>query len=85
MKKQPIRLFERFPDQRSLLAHCMATDPEFYALCQDYEICLKALQYWTASSELEARDRRVEYRTLVHELEEEITDDLKSSNPQPSD
>ena len=85
MNNHPLLIFERFPDKNHLLTHRMATDSEFYALCQDYEICLKALHYWTASSELEARDRRVEYRTLVHELEEEITDDLKSSNPQPSD
>jgi hypothetical protein len=80
MNNYPLLILERFPEKNHLLTHRMATDSEFYTLCQDYEICLKALQYWTASSEPEAGDRRVEYRTLVHELEAELTDDLKSSN-----
>jgi hypothetical protein len=63
----------------------MATDPEFYALCQDYEICFKASQYWAASSEPEARDSLAEYRTLVRELEKEIFDNLKSSEPHQLD
>jgi hypothetical protein len=85
MNNNPLAILNRFPDKHHLMIHRMTEDPEFYALCQDYEICLKALRYWTASNDPEASDRLVEYRTLVRELEAEIMDDLKSSNPQPSD
>ena len=51
----------------------MAEDPEFPALCEDYEACVNALRYWARSDAPEARIRVNEYRTLTEELEEEIT------------
>ena len=81
MINQPIFILERFPDKRHLLSHRMATDHEFYALCQDHEICVEALKHWATSDKPEATDRLREYRALVRELEAEIMDDLKSSAP----
>jgi hypothetical protein len=51
----------------------MAEDPEFLALCEDYDACVNALRYWTRSKEPEAKTRVNEYRALVRDLEEEIT------------
>jgi len=51
----------------------MAEDSEFLTMCEDYDICVNTLQYWTKSVEPEAEIRVNEYRTLVKELEEEIT------------
>jgi hypothetical protein len=63
----------------------MTEDMEFYALCQDYEICVKALNHWSASSESNAKARVDEYRMLVRELELEITDVLNASTLQQQD
>jgi hypothetical protein len=59
----------------------MAIDTEFLALSEDYDTCVNALRYWIGSKEPEAKTRVNEYRILVRELEEEITQVL--AGPQP--
>ena len=50
----------------------MAEEPNFLALCEDYEVCINALRHWADSRESQAKTRIEEYETLVQELEEEI-------------
>ena len=69
-KAQHIR--ERFPDKNHAIDLLMAEDREFRAICEDYAACIKALRYWAESKAPEAEIRVNEYRTLVHELEEEL-------------
>lgn len=76
-----LTLFDRFASERHALVQRMAQDQEFYALCQDYEICVDVLRYWKASSRPEANARIDEYRTLVCDLEAEIALSLQSSEP----
>jgi hypothetical protein len=57
----------------------MEEDGEFHALCEDYDACVDALRYWGKSKEPEAKTRVNEYRNLVRELEEEITQALAAS------
>jgi hypothetical protein len=54
------------------MALLMAEDPEFLAMCEDYDACIEALRYWAQSNEPQASTRMNEYNTLVRELEEEI-------------
>lgn len=62
----------------------LAEDPEFPALCEDYEDCVKALRYWIQSKAPEAETRVTEYRTLVRELRDEIAQALEARPmPQP--
>lgn len=72
MKDKSICIIKRFPEKSHALTLLMAEDPEFLAICEDYEACVAALSYWTQSSEPEAVTRIDEYNTLVRELEEEI-------------
>ena len=67
---------EQFPDKKQSLDLLMAEDPEFLALCEDYDACVNALRYWTQSKEPEAKTRVNEYRVLVRDLEEEVTSTL---------
>jgi hypothetical protein len=64
---------ERFSDKKHSLDLLMAEDPEFLALCEDYDACVNALRYWAESKDPEAETRVNEYRVLVRDLEEEIT------------
>jgi len=64
---------ERFPDKKHSIDLHMAEDPEFLALCEDYEACVNAFHYWSKSEAPEAKTRVNEYRILVQELEAEIT------------
>ncbi len=63
----------------------MAKDPEFFTLCEDHDACVDALQYWARSKDPEAETRTNEYRTLVRELQEEITQVLFVKKPRQLD
>jgi hypothetical protein len=65
---------ERFPNKNNIIDLLMAENPEFLDLCEDYEACVNALQYWAESKVPEAETRVNEYRTVIKELEEEITE-----------
>ena len=65
-----------FPDKKHAIDFLMAEDSEFLALCEDHGACVDALQYWAKSKEPEAETRVHEYRKLVRELQEEITQAL---------
>jgi len=72
MNEKTHNILERFPEKIHTLTLLMAEDPEFLAICEDYEECVKALRYWVHSNEPEAATRINEYNSLVRELEEEI-------------
>lgn len=63
----------------------MAEDPEFLILCEDYDACVNALQFWVQSKEPEAEIRADEYRNLIQELEEEIEQTLLTLTPRRLD
>ena len=67
---------ERFPDKKESIDRLMTEDPEFLNLCEDYDLCINALQHWTESREPEAEIRVNEYRTIAQELEEEVVEAL---------
>jgi hypothetical protein len=50
-------------------------------MCEDYGACVNALRYWEQSKEPEAETRVNEYRTLIKELKEEITQMLAGLEP----
>ena len=75
---------ERFPDKKHSIDLRMAEDPEFLTLCEDHDACVDALRYWADSKEPEANTRVDEYRTLVRELQEEITQVLEALEPKQS-
>ena len=72
MNEKNLNILERFPEKIHTLTLLMAEDPEFLAVCEDYDACIEALRYWARSDEPEAATRINEYNTLVRELEEEI-------------
>ena len=72
---------ERHLDKQRRIDLLMAEDPEFLALCEDYDACVNALRYWTQSKEPEAESRVSEYLTLIEELGEEITQALEAMKP----
>ena len=74
-------ILERLPEKSHLIHLLMEKDPEFVALCEDYNDCVDALRYWGRSKAPEAETRVNEYRILVEELEEEIHQALEAFNP----
>ena len=78
MTKKNLHILDRFPEKSHLLTYHMAMDPDFYDLCQDYEVCVNALKYWTASKDPNAGVRLNEYYMLVTELEQDIINELEA-------
>ncbi|MFC1857477.1 hypothetical protein ACFL9U_05540 [Thermodesulfobacteriota bacterium] len=78
-------ILERLPDKSHLIDLLMEKDPEFVAICEDYNDCVNALWYWGRSKAPEAEIRVKEYRTLVEGLEEEIHWALEAFNPRRLD
>lgn len=66
----------RFPDKKQSIDRLMAKDPEFLALCEEYDLCVDTLRHWTESKEPEAEIRVNEYRTIAQGLEEEVVEAL---------
>ena len=52
------------PGKKHSIDFLMAEDPEFLALCEDYDACIDALRYWARSKAPEAKTRVIEYCIL---------------------
>ena len=72
MNEENANILKRFPEKIHTLTVLMAENPEFLAVCEDYDACVEALRYWAQSNEPEAEAWTQEYRALVQELEAEI-------------
>ena len=72
MNGKPMKVFDRFPEKIEDINRLIAEDPDFFAICEDYEDCIRVLRFWTESQKPEAKSRLKEYRLLVRKLEEEI-------------
>ena len=76
---------ERFPDKIQIIDQLMAEDPEFRDTCEDYDVCVNALRYWSNSTEPEAEIRVNEYRNLAQQIEDEVIEYLIPAKPQQLD
>jgi hypothetical protein len=76
---------DRLPNKKHSIDQLMVEDPEFFALCEDNDTCVNALQYWINSKEPEEEIRVQEYHTLIRELQEEITQALAALEPRRLD
>jgi hypothetical protein len=81
MNDKPRHILEQFPEKSHVIAHLIEEDPEFLTMCEDYDTCVNALRYWEQSKKPEAKTRVDEYRSLVRELEEEISQALVALKP----
>ena len=78
-------ILEKFPEKSQAIACLLEEDSEFLAVCEDYDVCVNALRYWAKSEAPEAETRVNEYRTLIVELEEEVTLALAALKPRQMD
>lgn len=65
-------VMQRFPNKRDILRQIYLKNSSFQTFCDDYQKCMKALEYWTRSDHEEAEKRSREYRELRENLESEI-------------
>ena len=76
MNSKAYHIRKRFPDQKYSIDKLMARDPEFLSLCDDYDACINAIEYWGKFNEPEAEIMIDEFRTIARELEEEVVEAL---------
>lgn len=67
---------KRFPEHRNALRQKYKASESFQMLCENYQKCSEALEYWTKSQHPEASNRQREYSELLKELELEIIQSL---------
>jgi hypothetical protein len=67
-----LALVKRYPEHAALVERLYGNDKEFSTLCEDYQVCSEALQYWNQADSEEAPKRRQEYTSLLKDLEEEV-------------
>ena len=68
----------RFPRHELAIRRLYSRDATFREICEDYDEALRALRYWQSAAS--SSDPRIEqYRELVNELEEEISNVLEGS------
>ena len=73
-------IFKRFPKHKSGLQQMYHKSESFQSICNSYQKCSEAINYWSDSRLKEAPDRKREYEALLHELEREITQSLDEWN-----
>ena len=73
MTKKSVYTRKRFKEQEKALLLLMQRDPEFLELCEDYELCMNATDYWSGKEEQGAREKANEFRTIATDLEMEIS------------
>jgi hypothetical protein len=70
-------IMKLFPDRKNALRQMYRTSKTFQSICQNYQKCSEALNYWAESEDENASDREKEYAALLQELELEITKSLE--------
>ena len=63
---------KRYQDNKDILRRLYLEDTTFKSICDDYQKCAEALEYWNRSTLEKAPMRVKEYSALSAELEEEI-------------
>lgn len=72
---------KRFKDHDEILMVLVKTDPEFQELCEEYELCMKATDYWSGQEGLGAQEKAKEFRSIADDLETEIAMKLAEFKP----
>lgn len=71
-------IMTRFPEYRDSLERLYTRSESFRSLCDDIRECLAALETWSQSMAEEAPAYRKEFAILLHELEEELLEDVNN-------
>lgn len=69
-------VLKRFPQRQDTARRLFKESESFQTMCEDYLMCVKALEYWNQSQKEKAATRREEYSAIIQELEEEILQQL---------
>ena len=75
----------RFPERELAIRRLCAHDPDFVAICEDYDEAVGALRHWQAVG-TPGDPRTEDYRLLVTDLETEILarlDRSRDRRPRP--
>lgn len=65
-------VMKNFPNRKDALQKMYRNSDSFQALCENYQECSTALNYWARSESAQASERHREYLTLLQEIEKEI-------------
>lgn len=72
-------ILKRIPDRGHIISQAYRRDNTFKSICDDYQKCAEALEYWNRANHETAPNRVKEYSLLLLELEEQIRDYLRGA------
>jgi hypothetical protein len=73
------QVMERFPEWTASLQRLALIDPEFREICEEYALARKSLAGFEARLDAAERPEVGEYRTIIAEIETEISRRLKEA------
>jgi len=74
-------IMKRYPEKTLQIRRLVLRDSGFRTICEDYGKCVEAMEYFDHSQDPRAKARADEYRTLIQDLEEEISQALVALKP----
>ena len=77
MTDKALLILKQLSEKSHTIVRLIEENSELLAICEDYDVCIKALKHWEQSEEPEAKTRVNEYKTLIKELEKEIREALE--------
>ena len=65
-------VIRRYPQKAHVIRSLLLQDQKFRGICEDYEAAREAVEWWSRSSQGQAKLRAAEFETVSAELEIEI-------------
>jgi len=72
IQRVPFYVIERFPNHKGAINRIFRENETFRTICEDYQICTRALGRWNQSDSEEAPERIEEYKAMLRDLETEL-------------
>jgi hypothetical protein len=72
-----VAVMEKFPEAVASICELFQKSASFKSLCEDYQDCLAAWQYWRQAASEDAPALCQSYAELLEELEQEVRQYLK--------
>lgn len=71
-------IMQQCPSRKNLLRRMYLGSRSFQTLCDDYQKCVEAQEYWAQSNADQAQERSKEYREMMEGIEIEIKERINA-------
>jgi hypothetical protein len=72
-------IMRQCPSHKNMLRRMYLDSRSFQTLCDDYQKCLEAQEYWAQSTAIQAQERSNEYREMMQGIKIEIKERINGN------